>query len=202
MLDSIRRRLELYGYFGFLRLFFDWLHTKIFFPGARLVRRKAYIRGRRKMRIGRGFTSGVGLRMDVFADGDEDVLVIGKNVQINDYVHIAASVGVTIGDDVLMASKVFISDHNHGNYRDRCEFSRPNVRPEDRPLFSRKVVIGARVWLGENVSVLPGVSIGDGAIVGTGSVVTSDIPEDSIAVGIPAKVVKKYDKNLDAWIPV
>lgn len=57
-----------------------------------------------------------------------------------------------------------------------------------------KVKIGNNVWLGENVTILKGVTIGDNVIIGLGSVVTRDIPSNSVAVGIPAKVVGSYEE--------
>ena len=66
-----------------------------------------------------------------------------------------------------------------------------NIPPIDRPLFSKgNIYIGKNVWVGEKVTVLPGVHIGEGSIIGANSVVTHDIPPYSIAVGIPAKVIK------------
>lgn len=57
-----------------------------------------------------------------------------------------------------------------------------------------KIKIGNNVWLGENVTILKGVTIGDNVIIGLGSIVTRDIPSNSVAVGIPAKVVGSYEE--------
>ena len=62
-----------------------------------------------------------------------------------------------------------------------------------------EVIIEDNVWLGEFVSVLPGVKIGKGAIIGSNSVVTKDIPANTIAVGSPAKVIKKYNFETKKW---
>ena len=56
--------------------------------------------------------------------------------------------------------------------------------------WAKPVRIGDDVWIGGNVTILPGVTIGDRAVIGAGSVVTEDIPADSVAVGVPARVVK------------
>lgn len=56
-----------------------------------------------------------------------------------------------------------------------------------------KVKIGNNVWMGENVTILKGVTIGDNVIIGIGSIVNKDIPSNSIAVGVPAKVIGSYD---------
>ena len=123
-------------------------------------------------------------------------------MQINDYVHIDAIERVIIGNDVLIASKVFISDHNHGRYNQADYMSTPDVPPVDRPLFSSPVIIEDKVWIGENVCIMPGVTIGKGAIIGAGAVVTHNIPAESIATGVPAKVIKLYNRELKEWLKV
>ncbi|CAM9023976.1 unnamed protein product [Wickerhamomyces anomalus] len=69
----------------------------------------------------------------------------------------------------------------------------PYMRVDDHYEWSREIIIGNRVWLGANVTVLAGVHIGDNVVVGANSVVTKDIPANSVAVGIPARVVKKLE---------
>jgi lipopolysaccharide O-acetyltransferase len=108
------------------------------------------------MKLGDGLTTGVNVRLDAFAPHKKNhVLVIGKHRQINDSIYIGAIEHVVIGDHVLIASRVFISDHNHGNYQVQVDFSRPEIPPVDRPLSSRPVRIGNNVWLGEQVCILP-----------------------------------------------
>ena len=189
-----------YGFIGLVRLAKNWLLTRLIFPNARIVRFPIYIRGRSLMKIGDGLTTGVNVRLDAFAPGKKaHVLIVGKHVQINDSVHIAAIESVVIGDHVLIASRVFISDHNHGYYQSQDDLSGPEIPPVDRPLSSRPVRIGNRVWLGEQVCILPGVTVGDGAIVGANSVVTRDIPENTIAAGNPARVIRVFDASNKNW---
>lgn len=121
------------------------------------------------------------------------VLLFGDNVQINDFVHIAATEKVEIGNNVLIASKVFISDICHGEYTDIENVSDPNEHPNNRKLSAKPVIIHDDVWIGEIVSILPGVEIGKGSIIGANSVVTKSIPDYSIAAGNPAKVIKQYN---------
>lgn len=189
-----------HGYLGFFRLSKNWLLTKIFFPGARIVRFPIYVRGKSSMKFGEGLTTGVNVRLEAFGPvGCPPVLHIGSYVQINDSVHIGAIERVVIGDHTLIASRVFISDHNHGNYQILDAASAPDIPPADRPLSSRPVHIGRNVWLGEQVCILPGVTIGDGAIVGANSVVTCDIPSNSIAAGNPARVKRVFDPTTQTW---
>jgi lipopolysaccharide O-acetyltransferase len=196
-----------YGTLGLVRLAGDLIYTRLAHRGARIIRRPAYIRGARHVRLGAGFTSGVGLRIDAFttALGSQDgkkakpIIEIGSNVQVNDYVHIAAIERVVIGAGTLIASKVFISDHNHGDYQGQDRRSSPDIPPADRPLSSRPVRIGNNVWIGEHVCIMPGVTIGDGAIVGAGSVVSGNVPAFSIVVGAPARTVRHFDPSTGAW---
>jgi lipopolysaccharide O-acetyltransferase len=192
--------LRRYGLLGLVRLAKNWLLTRILFPRARLVRFPIYVRGRSSMQLGEGLTTGVNVRLDAFAPrGSPPVLRIGRDVQINDSVHIGAIEEVVIGDHTLIASRVFISDHNHGNYQGESEASSPDIAPADRPLSSHPVRIGRNVWIGEQVCILAGVTIGDGSIVGANSVVTRDIPANSIAAGNPARVLKSFDPSSRTW---
>ena len=168
------------------------LCTRLFFRPARLIRRPVYIRRRKGMTFGPGFTTGYGCRLEMFGQGK--TLIIGKNCKIGDRVHITASESVTVGDHCLFASNIFISDTNHGNFRDD-----PTTPPDSWPLTTDPVSIGSGVWLGEGVAVLPGAKIGDGCIIGAHAVVKGEIPACSMAVGSPAKVVKQYNFEKKIW---
>jgi len=63
------------------------------------------------------------------------------------------------------------------------------------PMLSKNIIIEDDAWIGARVTILPGVKIGKCSVIGAGSIVTKDIPEYSVAIGIPAKVVKEIDKN-------
>jgi lipopolysaccharide O-acetyltransferase len=190
-----------YGLSGSVRLLIDVLNTRLFFHPCRIIRRPYYIRGKKFIKFENGFTTGIGLRLDAFSNKEKGYLIeFGQNVQVNDYVHIAAVESVKIGNNVLIASKVFITDHNHGNYDDVVHpHSNPSIAPQNRSLTAKPVVIEDNVWIGEFVSILPGVSIKEGAIIGTMSVVTKTIPPYSIAVGIPARVIKTFNFQTHKW---
>lgn len=78
----------------------------------------------------------------------------------------------------------------------------PNVAPKDRPYKHDPVVIKDNVWIGESVIVMPGVTIGYGSIVGAHSVVTTSLPEKCMAVGSPARVIKRFDEETKQWITI
>ncbi len=191
--------IQRYDFCSFLKLALDVIITKIFFPQARIVRRPFYIRGSTFIKIGKHFTAGVGLRLDAFPDKKQNCINIGNNVQVNDYVHICAIESLSIGNNVLIGSRVFITDHNHGSYSGLMEHSDPDVPPEKRKLSSSPVYIGDNVWIGEGAGVLSGVRVGKGSVIGCGAVVTRDIPGYCLAVGSPARVVKKYNLQTKKW---
>ena len=195
---SIFRR---YGAFGLLRLARDVALSRVVFRNARVVRYPWYIRGGPGIRFGKAFTSGVGLRIDAFGS-DPGQVTIGDNVQFGDYVHVAAVESVIFGDHVLMASRVYISDHDHGNYSDDGVVTLPSEIQEKRPLRSAPVKLGRNVWVGENVCILKGVEIGENSIIGAGAIVTKSMPADCIVVGSPGRVVKRFDHSSGRWITV
>jgi len=192
--------LERYGIFGIVSLLFFKIRGMFIFKNARLIRFPFRIRGRKFIKVGKGLTTGFNCRIDAFPlDNKEKYLIeIGEGVQMNDYVHIAAHRKIIIKDNVLIASKVFITDHNHGSYSGEIQDS-PLSKPSERKLQLAAVVIEENAWLGEYVSIMPGVTIGKGSIIGAMSVVTKDIPDYAIAVGSPAKVIKKFNFSTNTW---
>ena len=116
---------------------------------------------------------------------------IGNNCKIGEFFHITACNRITIGDGLLTGRFVLISDNSHGD----LNLSGLSIPPKDRPLVSKgEIVIGNNVWLGDKVTILGGVHIGDNVIIGANSVVTKDIPSNTMAAGIPAKVIKTCDR--------
>lgn len=162
--------------------------------------------GHKYMKIGDNFSAGVNLWIEAVTRHGTDLfsprIVIKDDVSVNDFVHIGATTFIEIGNNVLMGSKVFIADNNHGQYSGPNQSS-PYTPPNNRSLTrDSHVVIKDNVWIGENVSIMPGVTIGQGSIIGANSVVTKDVPAFSMAVGCPARVIKKYDEGLSSWVPV
>ena len=120
-------------------------------------------------------------------------LTIGDNVRVTSRCRITCAGNIVIGNNVLVAPDVFITDHNHG--------MNPLVERgySPQPLIVKDVEIKDGVWLGHRVVVLPGVTIGKSCIIGANSVVSRDIPDYCIAAGAPAKVIKKWNFDKSAW---
>ena len=124
----------------------------------------------------------------------EPRLTIGDRVKIGFNMSIGCCGSVEIGDDVLIADRAFIADTYH-DYRD------VNLPVLEQDLADpRPVKIGAGAFLGVNCAVLAGVTIGEGAYVGANAVVTKDLPPRSVAVGNPARLVRRWDGA--AWVDV
>ncbi|MDD6194985.1 MAG: acyltransferase [Lachnospiraceae bacterium] len=129
-------------------------------------------------------------------NGADGKIILGKGCYIGFRFTILSGPGaqVCLGDDVLIASDVMISSENHGM---NPEDSTPYM---DQPLTSASVEIGDGCWIGEKVCIMPGVTIGKKSVIGAGSVVTKSIPDYSIAVGNPARVIKRYDFDMHKWV--
>jgi len=112
----------------------------------------------------------------------EPKILICANTYINRNSFIDAITSVKIGKDCAIGPNCYITDHDHGLH---LKFT-----PLKQPMVAQSTKIGDRVWLGANVTVLKGVTIGDDVVIGAGSLVTKDIPSSTIAVGIPAQVIK------------
>jgi maltose O-acetyltransferase len=97
---------------------------------------------------------------------------------------------IKIGNDVMMGQDVLIYTTRHNDYRIDIPMNRQGMAKVE------PVEIGNDVWIGSRVIILPGVHISDGCIIGAGSVVTKDIPPYSVAVGAPAKVVRKRTSSI------
>jgi lipopolysaccharide O-acetyltransferase len=166
---------------------------------------RAHLRGLSAIEMGEDFVAGEGLWLEAVTEYNHQNfsprIVIGQHVRISHFVHIAATHLVEIGDNVLMGSKVMITDHNHGQYSN--SHSSPDLPPAQRPLdCDRRVVIGRNVWLGDGVVVAPGSSVGEGSVIGANSVVLGSIPAFALAAGIPAIVRKTFNFDSQKWCEV
>ena len=99
---------------------------------------------------------------------------------------------VTIGNDIRLALNITLSGLNH-NYTD------VNLPIHEQGVSTAPIVIEDETWIGANVVVLAGVTIGKHCIVAAGSVVTKNVPSYSVAVGNPARVLKKYNPETKNW---
>lgn len=131
------------------------------------------------IQINKGCTIKSGSMLEAIDNGR---IHIGKNCHVGVNSVISAKSELVIGDGCQIAEMVSIRDHDH-------RFGGGVDLTESGSKIS-EVKIGSNVWIGSKVTVTKGVEIGDNCVIGANAVVTEDIPVDSIAVGIPAKVIK------------
>ena len=130
---------------------------------------------------GREFSEGAYMFPPFYTDCGKN-LKIGRNVFINSCCQFQDQGGITIGDGTLIGPKTVIATlNNHQN---------PNKRAN---LIPKPVKIGKNVWIGANVTILPGVTIGEGAIIAAGAVVNKNVEANTIAGGVPAKLIKQIE---------
>ncbi len=110
---------------------------------------------------------------------------IGKNVFINHACSFLDMGGITIEDDVLIGPKVNLITENH-----------PLDPIDRRALICKPIVIKRNAWIGAAATILPGVTIGENSIVAAGAVVSKDVPDNVIAGGIPAKIIKSIKREI------
>ncbi|MFL5895588.1 MAG: acyltransferase [Thermoleophilaceae bacterium] len=135
-----------------------------------------------RMELGRNVHFDHDVWIAVLKDGH---LAIGEGVTINVGVFISCFDSIEIGDHTGIGNGSFIADSMRGFTPGPTPFMQ-------QPMWSKGPVrIGSNVWIGVNCTVTGGVTIGDWCLIGANSVVTHDIPPHSIAVGAPARVVKK-----------
>jgi len=110
--------------------------------------------------------------------GAQGSVVFNRGCMINSFARFFGHGGIELGEDTQIGPGVTITTTQH-------DYDQP-----DLPEIFKKVTLGKRVWVGASSTILPGITIGDNSVIGAGSVVTKDLPPDSIAVGVPAKIIK------------
>ena len=137
----------------------------------------------------KGITLGDGARLKhgVYLDTESAAtgsITIGNRVYIGTGCCLHGHSGLEIGDDSLLAQNITITPYSH-------KFSDPQKITYAQGGHQRKVTLGRDCYIGMNVAILWSADIGEGAVVGAGSVVVQPVPPYAVAVGVPARVVKK-----------
>ena len=159
------------------------------------IARPAYFVGHKYIRIGSLVRIWHHARIEALPTEEGHGRVsIGDGTNIQAYVHIGAAESVVLGRNVVVGSHVLIIDHDH----DFSDPRSPMARHER--VVSSPVHIEDGVWIGEGVKILRGVRIGKGSVIGAGSVVTRSVPEFSMAVGVPARVIRRFDSSAGQWL--
>lgn len=121
-------------------------------------------------------------------------IILKDKVNIGMFSRIACIGHITIGENVLTGPNVFISDYNH-------EYSNVDIpiSEQGNTTSNTRVIIGDDCWIGTNSVICGNLTIGKHVVIGAGSFVNRDIPDYCVAVGNPARVVKKYNFEICEW---
>jgi len=122
----------------------------------------------------------VGANVSLFGTSNGHI-ILSDGVFLGDGVKIDSGERIEIGEATMVAGGTFITDLNHGTEK--------GTPMRSQAIVTQPTLIGKDVWVGANVVILKGSVIHDGAIIGAGAVVHGEIPENAIAVGVPAKVI-------------
>lgn len=133
-------------------------------------------------------------RIIIQARYSESEISIGNRVELSNNVTIISLNKIEIGSDCLIADMVSIMDSDFHDLSPTARLSR------DKRLYSdgaiAPVIIEDNVWIGSRSIILKGVKIGRGSVIGAGSVVVRDIPEKSLACGVPARIIRPLEKKI------
>jgi len=186
LLDAAVRRLR------FAWSYLRWRPRFAAYGFGSLLESPVQITNPRFISIGRGVHIRSGARIEaILTTGPTPHLQIGDGTSIHMHFHCGAALDVRIGRNVLIAGRVYITDHDHA-------FDDPDRPPvQNNTLLASSTVVEDDCWLGEGAIVLKGVRIERGSVVAAGSVVTRDVPALSVVAGVPARVVRSIARTGD-----
>lgn len=196
--------MEIYELFNKLNLYWSYLKTKLYY---RFVFKKVGIKSiiYTPMRIVNPSNITIGNKTLIEKEATlysikqyanktyNGEIFIGDNVYINHHCNVTCANSIKIENDVLLAYNVSIFDFDHGYEDINSNINRCDL------IVKGPIVIGEKSWIGMNVAILGKVKIGKHCIIGANSVVIKDIPDYSIAVGNPARVIKQFNKETNKW---
>lgn len=161
------------------------------------IEKELAIRGKKNIYIGDKTFIRPGARIECITNyaGDKyyPKIKIGNHVNIEQNLHMTCAQSIVIEDDVSILPNVLITDINHS-------YQLIHVHLREQALEVNPVFIGRYSTIGSGAKILPGVHIGINVIVGANAVVTKDIPDYSIVAGVPARIIRRYDKGKKKWI--
>jgi acetyltransferase-like isoleucine patch superfamily enzyme len=141
--------------------------------------------GESRIHVGERVFVGASSWLQVIGDDPDARLTIGDGTALSGHTVLAAARSLTIGRRVLMARGVYVADHGHAF----ADLERPVIEQGLAGIAPVEICDGA--WLGENVVICPGVRVGRNAVIGANAVVTRDVPDNCVAVGVPARVIRE-----------
>ncbi len=177
--------VKIFRLISYITNYIKWHFRFYHFGWKSLLNKPDMLYNTKYISIGSKVTIHKSARIEAVRSGkNKPIISIGDGTTIHLYFHCGAAESVSIGKNVLIASRVYISDHDH-------EFDNPDLPPCKSGLKISPVIIEDGVWIGEGAAILKGVKIGKRAVIGANAVVTRDVPPYTIVGGVPAKVIRK-----------
>ena len=174
----------------FMLLYHPLLFFKFTLRNNLFVNKRANIKNIDKLDLGKDIVIGYDVRINFFGN---QKLIIEDDVYICHRVSFIVGDSITIGKYTVIASDVCFVSENHGIDLEK------RIPYQKQELILAPINIGENCWIGEKVIILPGVVLGNNVVIGAGSVVTKSVPDNCIAVGNPAKIIKKYNYDDKKW---
>lgn len=166
------------------------------FERGSLIEKTTLITNHKNIFIGKNVSIKVGTRIEPIKlwknNKFEPQIIINDNVSIQQNCHITAAKILEIGRDVTLAADVMITDIDH-EYRDI------NKGILEQPLIVNETIIGEQTYIGMGARIMAGTKLGKHCVVGANSVVKGTFPDYCVIVGLPAKIVKKYNFEKQKW---
>ena len=178
------------------KTYYHWIGKTLFksFGRGSYCIKPLRVLGGKYVRIGNNVSILNALRIEAYERrGNDTVITIGDNSNIEQNVHITGAERVSIGKNVSVLGGVVITDIIHP-YKDI------NIPAAEQGIITRPVEIGEQCFLGMYSMIMPGVCLGKHVIVGAHSVVTTNVPDYCVVAGAPAKIIKKYNRDENKWI--
>ncbi len=168
-----------------------WLWLKLRWRGRLVTNGLCFVCSDVKFEIGRGARVELG-RWSWLGDGckiraHEGVVSIGAKSVLGQECTLSCYQHIAIGRECIIADRTMMIDFDHSI----ADVERP-IR--EQGIYKRDVSVGHNVWIGYGACILRGVTVGDNAVIGTSAVVTSDVPEDAIVGGAPARVLRMRER--------
>lgn len=141
------------------------------------------------------FKSNVTVCVNSIVNSAGGFIEIDSGTTIGDFCNLYGQGGLTIGKDIMVASCVQIVPNSH-TYQDVSKA----IKFQDEE--SKGITIEDGCWIGTNVAILDGTTIGKNSVIAAGSIVNKNVPDYSVAAGVPARIVKQYDFEKQGWFNV
>jgi acetyltransferase-like isoleucine patch superfamily enzyme len=172
---------------GYARLITRWLWLRVRWRGRLITDGLCFVCPGVKLQIGRDATVRLGrwswIGHDTKVRAHEGTIEIGAKSVLGQECTLSCYQRISIGRECIIADRAMMIDFDHG----MVEVERP-IR--EQGIYKRDVRVGNNVWIGYGACILRGVRVGDNCVIGTSSVVSGDIPDNAVAAGVPARVIR------------